>query len=292
MGNRKDRAILIDRIMTTIFYIVAGFFLLLLIGITVYVVGNGFKDFSFSLLKGGRGGIGDQLFNTIYLVFLSLIISVPIGVVAGLYMAEYAPKNKVTRFLRICIETLSSLPSIVLGMFGALIFIQAFKVNVNLMAGAVTVSILSIPLLATTTEDAMKSLPRKYKEGSYGLGATKWQTIYKVLLPACLPRIITGIILAAGRGFGEAAALLFTSGMSSDINWSDWDLTSPMCPLNPFRPGQTLSLVIWGARTEGAMHANAEQIANLASAVLILLVFGFSILSRVLTNRLNANKNK
>ena len=292
MGNRKDRAILIDRIMTMIFYIIAGFFLLLLIGISVYVIGNGFKEFEFSLLKGGRDGIGDQLFNTIYLVFLSLVISVPIGVLAGIYMAEYAPKNKVTKFLRICIETLSSLPSIVLGLFGALILIVSLKANVNLMAGAITVSILSIPLLTTTTEDAMKSLPRKYKEGSYGLGATKWQTIYKVLLPTCIPRIITGIILAAGRGFGEAAALLFTSGMSTDINWSEWDITSPMCPLNPFRPGQTLSLVIWGARTEGALHANAEQIANLSSAVLMLLVFGFSILSRVLTKYLNSRGNK
>ncbi len=291
MDARCKRAMTIDKIMTVIFYIVAGFFLLLLALITIYVIGNGFKDFSFSLFKGGREGIGDQLFNTVYLVFISLVISVPIGVISGIYMAEYAPKNKMTHFIRICIETLSSLPSIVLGLFGALVLIISMKANVNLMAGAITVSVLSLPLITTTTEDALKSLPVRYKEGSYGLGATKWQTIYKVMLPACFPRIITGIILAAGRGFGEAAALLYTSGMSTDINWSNWDITSPMCALNPFRPGQTLSLVIWGARTEGALHANAEQIANFASAVLIILVFSFSIGARVLSRYLD-NKAK
>ncbi len=291
MDSRCKRALTIDKIMTGVFYVVAGFFLLLLAGMTIYLLYNGFKDFTPSLLRGGRDGIGDQLFNTLYLVFLSLVMSVPIGVIAGIYMAEYAPKNKITDILRICIETLSSLPSIVLGLFGSLVFIITFQVNVNLFAGALTVSILSLPLITTTTEDALKCLPVRYKEGSYGMGATKWQTVYKVMLPACLPRIITGVILAAGRGFGEAAALLYTSGMSTNINWNNWDITSPMCALNPFRPGQTLSLVIWGSRTEGALHANAEQIANFASAVLILLVFGFSITARVLSKYLD-NKAK
>ncbi len=291
MNSRYKRALIIDKFMTAIFYVVAGFFLFLLAAMTLYIIFNGFKEFTPSLLQGGRNGIGDQLFNTVYLVFLSLLISVPLGVLAGIYMAEYAPKNKVTKFIRICIETLSSLPSIVLGLFGSLVFIAFFQVNVNIFAGALTVSILSLPLLATTTEDALKSLPVRYKEGSFGMGATRWQTIYKVMLPACLPRIITGIILAAGRGFGEAAALLYTSGMSTDINWSNWDITSPMCALNPFRPGQTLSLVIWGSRTEGALHANAEQIANFASAVLIILVFTFSISARVLSKHLD-NKAK
>jgi phosphate transport system permease protein len=154
------------------------------------------------------------------------------------------------------------------------------------MAGALSVSILSLPLIATTTVDALKALPIVFKEGSFALGATHWQTIYHVLLPATTPRIITGVILAAGRGFGEAAALLYTAGMSTDIDWHNWNLFSQTCPLNPFRPGETLALHIWGARTE-ALAPNAAQIANLSSAVLVIMVFTFSIVSRILSNRIS-----
>ena len=138
----------------------------------------------------------------------------------------------------------------------------------------------------TVTEDAFKSLPAGYKRGSLAMGATLWQTIYKVLLPACLPRIMTGVILAAGRGFGEAAALLYTAGMSTDINWASWNLMSPTCPLNPFRPGETLALSIWAARTE-ALAANSAQLANLASAILMLLVLSFSLGARCLSTYLD-----
>jgi phosphate transport system permease protein len=119
-----------------------------------------------------------------------------------------------------------------------------------------------------------------------GLGATKWQTTYHVLIPSCMPRIVTGIILAAGRGFGEAAALLYTSGMSTDINWSNWNITSPLCPLNPFRPGETLSLHIWASFTE-ATAANAKDIANLSSAILMILVLVFNITVRIISKRID-----
>jgi phosphate transport system permease protein len=156
----------------------------------------------------------------------------------------------------------------------------------NMVAGALAVSILSLPLITTTTADAFQSLPAYYRQGSMGLGATKWQTVFHVLLPACLPRIITGVILAAGRGFGEAAALLYTAGMSTNINWSNWNLSSPTCPLNPFRPGETLSLTIWSAFTESTA-ANAKDIGNLAAAILMILVFAFNISVRLLSHRMD-----
>lgn len=286
MKERYKRAKLADRSMTVVFYLVAGFFLVLLAAFTLYILFQGFRDFDISLLAFNRDGIGNQLFNTIYLVFLSLVVSVPLGIAAGIYMAEYTKQGKMTKFVRICIETLSSLPSIVVGLFGYLVFIVMTGAKWNLMAGAMAVSILSLPLITTVTEDALRSLPKNYKEGSLGMGATHWQTIIHVMLPACLPRIITGVILAAGRGFGEAAALLYTAGMSTDINWSNWNLTSPACPLNPFRPGETLALHIWSSRTE-AIAPNAVQIANLSSAILILLVFIFSISARVLSRHLD-----
>ncbi len=275
-----------DLIMTGVFYFVALFFLLLLAAFAIYIIFKGFSNFDIELLAFNPKGIGNQLFNTIYLVFLSLLISAPLGILAGTYMAEYAKPNKTTKFLRICIETLSSLPSIVVGLFGYLVFIVMTGSQWNLFAGALAVSILSLPLISTTTEDAFKSLPDGYKKGSYGMGATKWQTIWMVLLPACVPQIMTGIILAAGRAFGEAAALMFTAGMSTDINWNSTDITSPTNAFNPFRPGETLALQIWASRTE-AIAANATQVANLSAAILLILVFSFSIMARYISRRIN-----
>lgn len=284
--NNLAQAKLIDKLMTVVFYCVAGFFILLLAAFALYVIINGFAGFSWDLISFRSNGIGNLFFNTVYLVFLSLLVSVPLGVTAGIYMAEYARPGRFTRFLRICIETMSSLPSIVVGLFGYLVFIVMTGSQWNLFSGALAVSILSIPLISTVTEDAFKSLPLGYKKGSLAMGATLWQTIIKVLLPACLPRIMTGVILAAGRGFGEAAALLYTAGMSTDINWNNWNLLSPVCPLNPFRPGETLALHIWASRTE-ALAPNAAQIANLSSAILMLMVLSFSLGARFLSSYLD-----
>ena len=219
------------------------------------------------------GSIGNQVFNTIYLVFISLLVSVPIGVLAGIYLAMYAKPGLVTRFLRTCIETLSSLPSIVVGLFGYLIFLVVLGLSKSLLAGALSISILSLPLITTTTEDAIKGLPEGYYQGSMGLGATKWQTIFHVLLPACLSRIMTGVILAAGRGFGEAAVLLYTTGSGSDLRWNNFSFTSPTSPINVLRPAETLSIQIWNLQTNGQDRA----LANLSSAVLMILVLAFSI---------------
>lgn len=287
MDARIRRARTTDSAMTGVFYVIGGFFLLLIIALGLYIIVRGILSYYPGIMNFDRNGIGNQFFNTIYLVFLSLVISVPIGVLAGIYMAEYAKDNKLTKTIRICIESLSSLPSIVIGLFGYLVFILMTGQRWNLFAGALAVSILSLPSITTTTEDAMRALPKSFKAGSMALGATHWTTITKVLFPACLPRIITGVILAAGRGFGEAAALLYTAGQSTNINWSNWNLLSSTCPLNPFRPGETLSLHIWVMRTEGALNPHSEQIANFSSAVLVLMVLAFSLLARILMRRIN-----
>jgi len=275
-----------DAFMTGVFYSVAGMFLLLLLAFASYVIIKGFLGATPEMFTFSRTGVMNQLFNTIYLVFLSLVFSVPLGIGAGIYLAEYAKKGKLSAAIKISIETLSSLPSIVIGLFGYLVFILMTGFKWNLLAGALAVSILCLPLITTTTCDAMHALPDSYRAGGIGLGATKWQTIYHVLLPACLPQIFTGIILAAGRGFGEAAALLYTAGMSTDLNWSNWNLSSPTCPLNPMRPGETLSLYIWSSFTESTA-ANAQDIANLSAAILMILVFVFNMLVRKLSRDLD-----
>ncbi len=161
--NRIKRAKTADRFMTIIFYCIAVFFFMLLAAFAGYVIIKGFAGADASMFKfSRRGSIGNQLFNTIYLVFLSLLITVPIGTFAGIYLAKYAKGGIITKFIRICIETLSSLPSIVVGLFGYLIFLVIMGMDKSLMAGALSVSILTLPLITTTTEDAVKGLPKGY----------------------------------------------------------------------------------------------------------------------------------
>ena len=283
MESKIRRSRGVDRVMTVIFYLVAIFFFALLIGFAGKVIIGGLMGAKPEMFRFARkGSIGNQLFNTIYLVFISLLVSIPLGVCAGIYLAMYAKQGKMTKFLRMCIETLSSLPSIVVGLFGYLVFLVFFGMGKSLMAGALSVSILTLPLITTTTEDAIKGLPAGYFQASLGLGATKWQSIFHVLLPACLPRIMTGVILAAGRGFGEAAALLYTTGSGSDLRWGNWNLAAPTCPFNPFRPAETLSIQIWNLQVNGQDKA----LANTASAVLMILVLAFSIGANVWSHHL------
>ena len=275
-----------DKCMTRIFVAGAAFAVILLIAFVLYVVIDGVGGMTSKMLSFGLQGLGNMFFNTIYLVFLALVASTITGIPAGIFLAEYAKKGRLTHWVRMAVETLASLPSIVVGLFGYLVFIVMTGSQWNLFAGALAVSILTLPLVTSVTEDALRNLPSSYRNGSLGLGASHWQTIWRVLLPACFPRIMTGLIMAAGRGFGEAAALMFTAGMSTDINWTDWDITSSSCPLNPFRPGETLALNIWALRTE-ALQADAAQQAASSSAILMIMVLSFSLAARYLSYRID-----
>ncbi len=276
----------VDHIMTAFFRFGAWFAVLLLIAFVGYVMVEGSRCLTADMLSFTEKGLGNQLFNTLYLVFLSLVFSAVGGIPAGVYLAEYAHKGHLVKGIRMAVETLSSLPSIVVGLFGYLVFIVIPHSEWNMLAGALTVSILMLPLLTSVTEDALRTLPESYRLSSYGLGASQWQTVLHVLLPAAFPRIMTGLIMAAGRGFGEAAALMFTAGMSTDIRWDDWDLCSPSCPLNPLRPSETLTLHIWALRTE-ALEANANEQAAACSAILMILVVSFSLIARYLSYRID-----
>lgn len=285
MNEKLKRAKTIDKFMTGVFYGLAIFFIVLLVAFAGKVIIGGLLGATPEMFAFKRSGsVGNQLFNTIYLVFIALIVSVPIGIFAGIYLAVYAKQGPLTKFLRVCIETLSSLPSIVVGLFGYLVFLVLIGMDKSLLAGALSVSILTLPLLTTTTEDAIKGLPAGYFHGSLGLGATKWQSIFHVLLPACLPRIMTGVILAAGRGFGEAAALLYTTGSGTMLNWGNWDPTSATSPLNLLRPAETLSIQIWNLQVNGQDRA----LANLASAVLMILVLVFNIAANAWSRHIEA----
>lgn len=226
------------------------------------------------------GGIGPQLFNSFYLLFLSLLVSLPIGLGAGIYMAEYARPGRITDMMRLALDTLSSLPSIIVGLFGLLVFVQLTGWGFTLMSGAMALMIINLPVLTRVTEESIRAVPENLREGSLALGATHWDTIVHVLLPAAIPGLLSGVVLMAGRVFGEAAALLYTAGMSSPpLDFGDLNPFHASSPLNPFRPAETLAVYTWKVNSE-SLVPDARQIGDGAAAVLVLTVLGFNILAR------------
>ncbi|ENQ3079093.1 phosphate ABC transporter permease PstA [Bacillus sp. WLY-B-L8] len=275
----------VNNIWTGILYAVAFFIVTLLVFLVYEILqkGWGFWDPSFlfgepSNTRAG-GGIGPQLFNSFYMLVITLIISIPLGLGAGIYLAEYAKQGRFLNFVRLCIETMASLPSIVVGLFGLLVFVTTAGWGYTVMGGALALTILNLPSLTRVCENAMTEIPANVKEASLGLGATKWQTIVRIMLPSALPQIITGVILAAGRIFGEAAALIYTAGLTSPILNSAADFSSPSHPLNPFRPAETLAVHIWKLNSEGIIP-DAKLIATKSAAVLIIMVLLFNIIAR------------
>ena len=241
-----------DKIATIVFYAISIFIVTLLGAFIAYIIYKGGSMLKPSFLfgkpkiSGAGGGIGPQLFNSFYMLIISLIITIPIGIGAGIYLAEYAKQGPIVNFIRICLETMSSLPSIVIGMFGLLVFVNMAGWGYSILAGALSVSILNIPSMTRISEDAIKSASKRVKEASLGLGATKWQTIVKLTLPTAMSEIITGILLAAGRIFGEAAAFLYTAGLSSKaLNFTEISLTGNKSAFSLFRPAETLAVHIW-----------------------------------------------
>ncbi|RJE84801.1 phosphate ABC transporter permease PstA [Paenibacillus sp. 1011MAR3C5] len=276
----------VDKIATGVIIGVAGLIVLVLAGLLGFIMVRGLGHLSFDFLTSppesirAGGGIGPQLFNSLFLLVLTMIITVPLGIGAGIYMSEYAKANKMTDFIRLVVEVLSSFPSIVVGLFGLLMLVNYFGLGFSLFAGALALTIFNLPLMVRITEQGLKSVPREQKEAALALGLTKWKTITSIMLPIALPIIVSGTILAAGRVFGEAAALLFTAGMSSPrLDFSDWNPLSPVSPLNPFRPAETLAVHIWKINSEG-LAPDATEIAAGASAVLVITVLLFNLLAR------------
>lgn len=287
MNNKLE-----DKIWTIIFYIISGFVVLLLFTLLSIIIYRGAASLNLSFLTTGAkfgeagGGIGPQLFNSFYMLFIALLISIPIGLGAGIYLAEYAKDGIFIRIVRLCIETMASLPSIVVGLFGLLIFVNMTGLGFTLLSGALAITIINLPSLTRVSENAIRAAGKSVKEASLGLGATRFQTIWKVTLPAAIPQILTGVILAAGRIFGEAAALLYTSGMSAQaLDFSINNIFTRNSPFSLLRPAETLAVYIWKLNSEG-MVVDATKIANGASAVLIIMVLLFNFCARIIGNKI------
>ena len=284
-----------DKIATGVLYVLSGIIVLILAFLLAYILIKGlpviFKDPKFIITASNPltgGGIAVQLFNSVYLLIVTLIISVPLSLGAGIYLSEYAnQKHWLTGVVRSAIEVLSSLPSIVVGLFGMLIFVLQFGLGFSVLSGALALTVFNLPLMTRNVEESLRVIPTSQREGGLALGMSRWETATQVILPAAVPGIITGVILSSGRVFGEAAALIYTAGQTNlPINWAYCNPMSLTSPLSLFRPAETLAVHIWALNTEGTI-STAQQISAGASAVLIIFVLLFNLGARFLGNRIH-----
>lgn len=279
-----------NRIAKEVIYGTVGLLLLLLFFLIGYILFTGMPKISWHFLtsvsqsfKAG-GGIRDQIFNSVYILILTTIISFPIALGVGIYLAEYAKDNWFTGLLRTIIELLSSLPSIVVGLFGYLLFVVKFQIGFSIISGAITLTFFNLSLLTRSIEDAFRAVAVEQRQAGVALGISKWKTITGIIFPCALPKIITGVILSAGRIFGEAAALIFTAGQSnSTVNYANWNPFSSTSPLNVFRPAETLAVHIWKVNAESILP-DAHQVSSGSAAVLIVIILLFNLSARWLGN--------
>lgn len=200
------------------------------------------------------------LINTLLMTVLSLLFAVPVGIGAAVYLTEYAKRgNKLVGAVRVTAETLSGIPSIVYGLFGSLFFVKALHMGLSLLSGALTLSIMILPLIMRTTEEALMAVPDSYREGSFGLGAGRLRTVFKIVLPSAVPGILSGVILSIGRIVGESAALIFTAGTLAEI------ATSPM------KSARTLSVHMYVISGEGLYIDQTYATAVVLLAVVVLI---------------------
>lgn len=275
----------INTLATILLWFSAAAIVATLVWFLTFILGRGLPYLNKDFFT-GPNGVGGQLFNSFYILLLSLIFSLPIGVGAGIYLAEYAPNNNLTDIIRLSTESLATVPSIVLGLFGMIVFVNVLGLGFTILGGAATLALLNLPILVRVTEESLRGVPSSYREASLALGATMWQTLHKVVLPSALPGLITGTTLVAGRALGETAILIFTAGMNVSRYLFDVHLTAP---------GETLAVHLFALKSNPLPGTNADQIADGTAALLILMVLVFNLLlalpSRYLQHRLIGKKD-
>ncbi len=234
-------------------------------------------EFLFAMPKKGmtEGGILPAILGTFYLAIGAVIFALPIGVLAGIYLKEYASNNWLLKIIRIGIDNLAGVPSIVFGLFGLAIFVKFLGFGVSILAGSLTLGIMILPIIISTTHESLKTVPDFFREAAYGVGATKWQMIRGIILPAALPGILTGVILGIGRAAGETAPILFTAAT----------FFSKKLPGSILSPVQALPYHIYALMTEGIMPEKQIPIAYGSAMVLLFLVLGLSLTAIIIRIR-------
>ena len=273
----------LDKLATGILYTIAGIIVAILASLLLFILVRGLPNVSWHFLTGrsssyeAGGGIGIQLYNSFFLLVVTLIISIPLSMGAGIYLSEYAKKGRLTDFVRTCIEIRSSLPSVVVGLFGYLIFVVQFQYGFSIISGALALTVFNLPQMTRNIEDSLRNVHHTQREAGLALGISRWETVLHVVIPEALPGIVTGIVLASGRIFGEAAALIYTAGQSAPaLDWSNWNIFSITSPISIFRQAETLAVHIWKVNSEGTIPDGTVVSAGSAAVLLIfILIFNF-----------------
>lgn len=272
-------------ILNILMYLAAAFICALLLGLIGYILFRGLPHISWelvstkpSLLK-GTIGILPNILNTLYIIILTLIVVLPFGVGAAIYLNEYAKNRKLVRMIELATETLAGIPSIIYGLVGMLVFVQFFSLGTSLIAGALTLVIMTLPTIIRTTQESLKTVPTAYREGSLGLGAGKWYMIRTVVLPCVIDGIVTGCILSVGRVVGESAALLFTAGMANEM-------LSTLEAVQSGNAGSSLTVALYMYAKERGQFDVAFAIA----VILLILTFLINMSAKITAARLKQKR--
>ena len=239
----------------------------------VYILANGIPHLKPSLFAftytSDNVSMMPALINTVLMTLATLIVAVPLGIFAAIYLVEYAKKgNKLVSIIRVTAETLTGIPSIVYGLFGMLFFVTTCKMGLSLLAGALTLAIMVLPVIMRTTEEALLAVPDSFREGSFGLGAGKLRTVFRIVLPPAIPGISSGIILAMGRIVGETAALIYTAGTVAEM------------PKNIFSSTRTLAVHMYSLSSEGLYMDQAYATAVVLLVIVMLINLGSTFVAK------------
>lgn len=280
--KRKIKCALLNILM----YLSAGIICFVLIGVIGYIMYRGLPYITLSFLTSkpsllrGVTGILPNILNTVYLILMTLIIVLPVGVGAAIYLNEYATNKKVVRIIELATETLSGIPSIIYGLVGMLIFVQFCSLGTSLLAGSLTLVIMTLPTIIRTTQESLKTVPVGYREGSLALGAGKWYMIRTVVLPSAIDGIVTGCILSVGKIVGESAALLYTAGMANEI----LGISEAIMPGNA---GSSLTVALYVYAKERGEFETAFAIAAILLVLTFVINMSAKLTARILKKRGN-----
>ena len=255
-----------------------------ILGIIVYIIVKGAGTISWEFLSGmpsdgmRAGGILPAIVGTFYLMIGTSIFSIPLGIAAGIYLSEYAPDNRWTRLIRVAIVSLGGIPSVVYGLFGLGLFVLFFKFGISILSASLTLSIMTLPVIVSTTEEALRSVPYRFRTVGVSLGGTQWQTIRRVILPQALPGIVTGIILGLERAVGETAPILFTGAT----------FFLPHLPTSPMDATMALPYHIYVISTQ--VPGMPEGIQYGTVLVLLVFVLGMNLIASLIRSRARARR--
>lgn len=281
--NGKTR--ISDIVIKALIYLSAAFSVLLLTGILAYVFAKGIGSVNWSFLTTVTStlkktvGIAGNIVNTLYIIVITLLIATPVGIGSAIYLNEYAKPGRLVRAIEFTTETLSGIPSIIFGLFGRVFFGIAFGLGYSILTGALTLTLMVLPLITRNTQEALKTVPDSYRSGALGMGATKWYMIRTILLPSAMPGIITGVILAIGRIVGESAALLFTAGSGYLLPKSGMGLLRKI-----MESGGTLTIQLYLSMAK-AEYSTAFGIA----VVLLVIVLFINCLTKFLARKFDVH---